>query len=104
MNPDPSPLDRLITRIGEVNMDFNYESAFEKYAREAYERLFIDCVRGDHTLFARADGVLYEWRAMDPYIKACEQDQPQVYEPGSEGPTAAAELIARDGRAWRPLT
>ena len=61
---------------------------------------------GDATLFQRADNVEAGWRAVDPILDVWTAHPPQDfpnYASGSGGPTAADELLARDGRAWRPL-
>ncbi len=91
---------------GHVLMDFSYEDAFGKTARDAYERLLLDAMKGDATLFARRDEVEYAWSFITPVVEAFEND-PELpiasYEPGSAGPTAADELLARDGATWDPL-
>lgn len=87
-----------------VNMDFNYLETFAVTQDAPYERLLIDAVRGDLTLFARQDGVEAMWGVVDPIIQAWEEnpapDFPN-YPAGSWGPDAADALISRDGRTWR---
>ncbi len=97
------PGDEL--NVGSVTMDFSYARAFDKQPHEAYERLLLDCMRGDQTLFARGDVVELSWQAVSPVIKAWEETQTEVptYKPGSTGPREADELLSQDGRTWRPL-
>ncbi len=92
--------------LGEVTMDFNYAGGFEREPREAYERLLLDCIRGDQTLFARKDGSELEWEVVTPILEVISSENfgsPFIYEPGSEGPEESFHLIAREGRSWRPL-
>jgi glucose-6-phosphate 1-dehydrogenase len=65
----------------------------------------MDAMRGDATLFTRNDEVDALWRVVDPILQAWKQDKGEVaqYPAGSDGPELADELIARDGRKWRPL-
>ena len=71
---------------------------------EAYERLILDTMRGDATLFARNDEVEAAWRIVDPILEAWQSDRGRVpqYEPGSAGPAEADELMEQ-GAHWRPL-
>ena len=92
-------------RIREVNMDFRYGSSFGVKSPEAYERLLLDCMLGDSTLYARRDMVERGWEIVDPILEAWKKpaaDFPN-YEAGSWGPPAAFTLIERDGRRWRKL-
>jgi glucose-6-phosphate 1-dehydrogenase len=92
-------------RIRSVNMDFRYGSSFGVKPPEAYERLLLDCMLGDSTLYARRDMVERGWEIVSPIIAAWQQpatDFPN-YEAGSWGPQAASELTERDGRKWRRL-
>ena len=70
--------------------------------RDAYERLLMDVVRGNPTLFMRKDEVAAAWRWIDPILDgwASEGIAPRPYPAGSWGPSDATALIARDGRAW----
>jgi glucose-6-phosphate 1-dehydrogenase len=98
----PGPSVRLST----VSMDFDYKSFFKMAPSTGYETLIYDCMIGDATLFQRADNVEDSWRAVQPILDAwAEGPPPQFpnYAAGSSGPVAADELLARDGRAWRPL-
>jgi glucose-6-phosphate 1-dehydrogenase len=89
--------------VGNVRMNMSYADAFHKPISEAYERLLLDCMRGDATLFMRRDGVEQSWRFVTPILEEWDADArspvPQ-YEPGSMGPPEADALIARDGRHW----
>ena len=88
-----------------VNMNFHYHDAFGAVAiPEAYERLLLNAMEGDATLFTRSDGIEAAWQTIDPIIQAWESDAApplSTYEPGSWGPAAAGELLARSGRNWR---
>lgn len=90
-------------KIQPVKMDFRYLSAFRTTAPEAYERLLLDALVGDASLFARADITEVSWEIIEPVLQAWKHDDLPVHEyrPGSWGPRAAAELIERDGRKWR---
>ena len=86
-----------------VDLAFNYESFTHKEQRPAYERLLLDCLRGDPMLFARQDGVEAMWRVVDPIIQRWEEELTQdcySYEAGSWGPQEADRLLIRDGRHW----
>jgi glucose-6-phosphate 1-dehydrogenase len=91
--------------VREVAMDFRYGAAFGTSAPEAYERLVFDAMRGDATLFTRADEVEAQWSFIDPILEAWrELDAPlALYEAGGEGPPEAAELLRPNGDAWRRL-
>ncbi|MDC0710394.1 glucose-6-phosphate dehydrogenase [Stigmatella sp. ncwal1] len=89
--------------IAGVNMQFSYAETFDKPVPEAYERLLLDCMRGNATLFARKDSVEQAWAYITPILDALDSGKGGTvheYKPGSEGPTAAGELLARDGRHW----
>ncbi len=88
-----------------VSMDFAYGNSFLRASPEAYERLLLDCLLGDSTLFARWDEVERAWEIMDPVIEAWSGTEGPFpnYEAGSWGPLAAHEMLARDGREWRRL-
>jgi glucose-6-phosphate 1-dehydrogenase len=94
-------------RIEPVKMDFHYGTSFGKASPEAYERLLLDAMSGDATLFARRDEVEEAWTFIDPIEKAwhAKKDAPELYfyPAGSWGPEAADDLLARDGHAWRRL-
>ena len=88
-----------------VRMDFQYGSSFMRASPEAYERLLLDAMRGDATLFARADEVDAAWRVVDPVLTAWQHNSAPLdhYKAGTAGPGAAEAMLARDGRAWRRL-
>jgi glucose-6-phosphate 1-dehydrogenase len=91
-------------RIRPVNMEFLYGSAFMSQSPEAYERLILDAMRGDATLFTRNDEVDAQWSIIDPILQAWHGDDDMplyTYASGSSGPDAADELIAP--RSWRGL-
>jgi len=91
-------------QISPVFMDFCYEEAFGATPPEAYERLLLDCIQGDQTLFTRNDEVLEQWRYVSGIINAWEENPtmklPQ-YPAGTWGPDAARDFIEKDGREWR---
>jgi glucose-6-phosphate 1-dehydrogenase len=92
-------------RIRPVNMEFLYGTSFMSQSPEAYERLILDAMRGDATLFTRNDEALAQWAIIDPILKTWhEKGEPplQTYEAGTPGPAAADELIG-EGRHWRGL-
>ncbi|MGH3051843.1 MAG: glucose-6-phosphate dehydrogenase, partial [Gaiellaceae bacterium] len=70
---------------------------------EAYERLILDCMLGDATLFTRADEVEEQWAIVDAMVAPWKRDRPHFpnYSAGTWGPAAADELLQRDGRSWR---
>src|SRR5438270_12686259 len=93
-------------RIEPVKMDFHYGTSFGKASPEAYERLLLDAMSGDPTLFARRDEVEEAWGFIDTIESAwSNKDAPPLtyYPAGSWGPEEADELLARDGRTWRRL-
>ena len=91
-------------RIRPVNMEFLYGTSFMSQSPEAYERLILDAMRGDATLFTRNDEVDAQWSIIDPILQAWHEGHPPIreYEAGTPGPAAADELIG-EGRHWRPL-
>ena len=89
-----------------VDMEFHYRSSFKGNSLpDAYERLLLDAVRGDASLFTRADSIEAAWTLMDPVINCWQEADnapPMItYPHGSWGPTEADELLARTGRVWR---
>jgi glucose-6-phosphate 1-dehydrogenase len=89
-----------------VTMDFDYAKAFGKSSANGYERLLLDAMLGDQTLFAHRDGVETTWALYTPILEAWAAKKPQTfpnYAAGSLGPDCADELLAKDGRAWRKL-
>ena len=92
-------------RLSNVTMDFAYADYFKTEPNTGYETLIYDCMIGDATLFQRADNIEAGWAAVQPILDAWVDNPPSFpnYTAGSNGPAAADELLARDGRAWRPL-
>jgi glucose-6-phosphate 1-dehydrogenase len=90
-------------RVRTASMDFSYEQTFAEESPEAYERLLLDALLGDPTLFIRTDEVEQCWRIVDPIIDCWANDQSPIptYEAASWGPTDADRLIGRSGRRWR---
>ena len=87
-----------------VNMDFDYESAFGKSSANGYERLLLDAMLGDQTLFAHRDGVETNWALYTPVIEAWAAKMPEVfpnYFAGTWGPECANLLLDKSGYAWR---
>ncbi len=89
-------------KLRSVTMDFDYASSFLVETPEAYERLLLDCMIGDPTLFTRADEVEAAWALIDPIEAAWRDGRPalQFYEAGTWGTAAAAKLLEADGREW----
>jgi glucose-6-phosphate 1-dehydrogenase len=89
------------------DLAFDYKRSYaDKALPEAYERLLLDAIQGDASLFMRADEIERAWEIMDPIIAASEgpdAPQPEEYAVGSQGPKCADELLAREGRAWQPI-
>jgi glucose-6-phosphate 1-dehydrogenase len=88
--------------IRTVQMDFMYGGAFRMELPDAYERLILDAMLGDQTLFTRSDEVEEQWAIVDAIVAAWARDRPAFpnYAAGTWGPVAADELIQRDGREW----
>ena len=89
--------------IRTVHMDFLYGGAFREGVPEAYERLILDAMLGDATLFTREDEVEEQWKLVDAMVGAWGRDRPSFpdYAAGTWGPARADELLGRDGRSWR---
>jgi glucose-6-phosphate 1-dehydrogenase len=89
--------------IRTVHMDFLYGGAFRTGLPEAYERLILDAMRGDATLFTRIDEVEEQWSLVDAIVAPWARDRPAFpnYPAGTWGPPSAEELLKRDGRSWR---
>jgi glucose-6-phosphate 1-dehydrogenase len=83
-------------------MDFLYSSSFLVETPEAYERLLLDCMIGDPTLFTRADEVETAWKLIDPIEAAWRDGRPQLqmYPAGTWGTAAGGKLVEADGREW----
>ena len=93
-------------RIYPVKMEFNYSSSFGGTSPEAYERLMLDVMAGDATLFMRRDAVETAWKWVMPILDAWSQERvlnlPE-YQCGTWGPIEADRLIQADNRQWRTL-
>ena len=89
--------------IRTVHMDFLYGGTFRTGLPEAYERLILDAMLGDATLFTRSDEIEEQWGLVDAIISAWRRDRPHFpnYPAGTWGPPTATEMLARDGRTWR---
>jgi glucose-6-phosphate 1-dehydrogenase len=89
--------------IRTVHMDFLYGGSFRVGLPEAYERLILDCLLGDATLFTRADEVEEQWAIVDAMVAPWRRDRPHFpnYAAGTWGPASADELLRRDARSWR---
>ena len=93
--------------IDGVEMKFRYKDYFKAEPSTGYETLIYDCMIGDNILYQRADSVEAGWRAVQPFLDAWKNAGGKglkVYEPGSEGPEEANDLLERDGRSWRKLS
>jgi glucose-6-phosphate 1-dehydrogenase len=99
MTKDPGPGG---LRLRPAELDISFEEAFSVRYPDAYERLLMDTVRGNATLFMRRDEVEAAWGWVEPILEAWEQsaEKPKPYAAGSWGPTASIALIERDGRTW----
>jgi glucose-6-phosphate 1-dehydrogenase len=87
-----------------VELGFAYKDFFQMQPSTGYETLLYDCLTGDQTLFQRADNIENGWRAVQPFLDAWKTGgQVVTYAAGEDGPTAADELLARDGRSWHSL-
>jgi glucose-6-phosphate 1-dehydrogenase len=90
-------------QVRPVEMDFDYDEAFTDIPLpEAYERLLLDVMRGDSTLFTRSDELEAAWRFVDPILGAWQRPEyrPELYAAGTWGPKAADDLLRRSGRNW----
>ena len=89
--------------VRSVSMDFSYGAAFLEETPDAYERLLLDAMVGDPTLFIRADEVEHAWCIVEPILDAWAGDENPLagYPAGSWGPQEADRLLERDGRRWR---
>jgi glucose-6-phosphate 1-dehydrogenase len=87
--------------VRDVAMDFLYGQSFTESSPEAYERLILDVLLGDATLFPQAAEVEASWRVVDPLEDFWQGKEPAFYRSGEWGPKEADEMLARDGRTWR---
>jgi glucose-6-phosphate 1-dehydrogenase len=87
-----------------VDMDFHYREAFDEPLSDAYERLILDAINGDASLFTRSDEIEKAWALFDEliaYSEAADAPRPATYEPGTWGPEEAVQLLENDSRSWR---
>jgi glucose-6-phosphate 1-dehydrogenase len=90
--------------MSSVNMEFHYQSSFAGVLPDAYERLLLDALHGDASLFARSDEIEQAWQLVDPMVNLCENPKAPplaTYEPGSWGPVEADQLMADHARIWQ---
>jgi glucose-6-phosphate 1-dehydrogenase len=93
------------TTLQSRDLFFDYKESFGVLP-EAYERLLLDALQGDASLFMRGDEIERSWDIMDPLIKATEAadaPRPEEYPVGGDGPASGDELLARDGRKWQKI-
>lgn len=104
MTKEPGPGGFRLRPIA-LDMTFEEELGKDWHIPEAYERLLMDVVRGNQTLFMRGDEVEAAWRWIDPIIQAWQASgaSPEAYDVGSDGPVGAVEMMARDRRRWREI-
>ncbi|MCA8996297.1 MAG: glucose-6-phosphate dehydrogenase, partial [Planctomycetaceae bacterium] len=90
-------------QVQPVDMDFDFNESFDLPLPEAYERLLLDVIRGDSTLFTRADELEAAWQFLDPVLERWSKrdHRPELYPAGTWGPKAAHELLTRSQRCWR---
>ena len=90
-------------RTAPVTMEFRYATSFGAEPPEAYERLLLETMLGDATLFARRDEIETAWAWLDPLLTRWRESAncPELYPAGSWGPESADELLEKDGRKWR---
>jgi glucose-6-phosphate 1-dehydrogenase len=95
------------TRLHAQDLSFNYRQGYEgKPLPEAYERMLLDAIQGDASLFLRSDEIERAWEIMDPIIAAIsrpEAPDPKEYAIGSQGPTCADDFLAQEGRKWQVI-
>ena len=96
-----SKVPGTLMEVRDVSMDFLYGEAFTEGSPEAYERLILDVLIGDQSLFPRNAEVEHSWRVIDPLEAFWAGKKPHKYRAGEWGPRAAEEMLERDGRNWR---
>ncbi|MEO8753484.1 MAG: glucose-6-phosphate dehydrogenase [Casimicrobiaceae bacterium] len=96
-----TPGERL--HLGPVNLSLDFSEQFATRPMDAYERLLMDVIRGQLTLFLRRDEVDAAWRWVEPILRGWEEDgsRPKTYSAGTWGPAGSSALIGHDGSAWR---
>lgn len=109
VQPDEGVLMRFGSKVPgpgmelrDVNMDFSYSEAFTEQSPEAYERLILDALLDESSLFPTNSEVERSWEILDPVLDYwAEQGRPDDYAAGTWGPASAERMLAKDGRAWR---
>lgn len=96
-----SKVPGTVMEVRDVAMDFLYGESFTESSPEAYERLLLDVLLGDATLFPLNEEVEASWAVIDPLEEFWATQKPAKYRAGEWGPREADEMLARDGRAWR---
>ena len=94
---------RMANQIYPIDMKFSYQETFQTPPSPAYERLVLDCLKGDLTLFVRQDQIEAMWEAVDPIISCWESQPPKnfpSYAAGTWGPAEASRLLEKEGRNW----
>jgi glucose-6-phosphate 1-dehydrogenase len=88
--------------LSPIEMTFNYKETFKEDSPAAYERLLLDAIHGDATLFARTDGIAASWKFVTEILKGflLQASKLITYTPGTWGPKEANKLIEKDGRHW----
>jgi glucose-6-phosphate 1-dehydrogenase len=92
-------------RLHPVSLDLSYATAFTERSPDAYERLLMDVIKGNPTLFMRRDEVEAAWAWVEPILCRWRDSgvAPKRYPAGTSGPTAAAMLLEREGRTWQEI-
>lgn len=111
IKPDEGIMQGFFTKLPgsrlclqQVRMEFSYNDAGAETGLDAYQRVLLDCIKGDRMLFVRQDGVDLAWQLLDPVLEAIDRlGPPELYAAGVEGPDSAQRLIGRGGRSWRVL-
>jgi len=112
VQPNEGILLNFQTKVPEVDgvsleprdLSFNYKDSYKQNPiPEAYERLILDAIQGDASLFMRSDEIERAWAIVDPFVKAAEGIEPEAYAPGTDGPRGAEELLKRTGKGWVSL-
>ncbi|MDN5345815.1 glucose-6-phosphate 1-dehydrogenase [Petrotoga miotherma DSM 10691] len=92
--------------LNTLTMDFNYDEFFKFKGPDAYERLLLDAMLGDQTLFVRSDAMEISWKIFTPVLEKWEEEKHnglRLYKAGTWGPKESFELLAKDNRSWRNL-
>ncbi|MBI3037744.1 glucose-6-phosphate dehydrogenase [bacterium] len=101
-----SKLPGMTLKLSSVDMDFSYQKSFGSYRPDAYERLLLDALHGETSLFLRNDEIEAAWEFIDPIIEAWQAEGIKTlssYPAGSDGPEKAVKLIQETGHSWFPL-